>query len=54
MTSEALYLALSEGEIDPELEELLLETTWGSDEAMAVSPKVVELVRQQVEEEQVE
>lgn len=52
-TAEAVYLALSEGEkadeMDPELEEALLETSWTQEVEAGVGARVAELVKLHVE-----
>lgn len=50
-TAEAIYLHLSEvsDELDPELEELLLETAWTEDEGLEAAEKAVGLLRDTVQ-----
>lgn len=45
MTAELLYLKLSEDDIEPGLEELLLETSWTDDTAPAEAGRVADLLR---------
>jgi len=47
MTAEAVYLFLSIelDELDPELEECLLETAWAQEEGVARAPEAVEMLR---------
>jgi hypothetical protein len=49
ITSEAIYLHLSElDEIDPQLEELLLETSWAEEEGIERAPQVAEMLRSMI------
>ena len=45
MTAEQLYLQLSEDDVDPGLEEILLETSWTSNGVADEAAKVAALLR---------
>ena len=45
MTAEQLYLKLSEDDVEPDLEESLLETNWTDAVAMEEAGRVVALLR---------
>lgn len=45
MTAEQLYLKLSEDDVDPDLEELLLETNWTDATATDEAGRVTGLLR---------
>jgi hypothetical protein len=45
VTAEQLYLRLSEDDVDPDLEEILLETSWTDDGAAEEAAKVTILLR---------
>lgn len=51
MTAEHLYLTLSAGEddLDPDLEELLLETSWTEESAGTQADRVIDLIRMPVQ-----
>lgn len=47
LTSEALYTTLTtDGDIDEELEEVILETEWTAPDGVDEAPRVVQLVRE--------
>jgi len=45
MTAEQLYLQVSEDDIDPDLEEVLLETSWTGDGSAVEAARVTVLLR---------
>jgi hypothetical protein len=45
VTAEQLYLKLSEDDVDPDLEEVLLETSWTDDGAVDAATRVTSLLR---------
>lgn len=45
MTAEQLYLKLSEDDVEPDLEEALLETSWTEPEALDVASRVGALLK---------
>jgi hypothetical protein len=49
MTAEALYLVLAEDDVEPELEEALLETHWAEEEGVSRAPDVVEMLKSSLE-----
>jgi hypothetical protein len=48
LAAELLYLKLSEDDVDPELEEALLETSWTEPEAANEATRVSSLLRAQL------
>lgn len=46
ITAEQLYLKLSEDDVEPELEELLLETSWTDSDAAEQAGPVARLLRE--------
>lgn len=48
MTAEQLYLKLSEDDVDPELEEALLETSWTEAEAVDEAVRISGLLKTQL------
>ena len=49
MTAEQLYLKLSEDDVDPDLEEVLLETSWTDEGVADEAAKVTALLRTTLE-----
>lgn len=45
MTAEQLYLQLSEDDVDPDLEDVLLETSWTDEGVADEAAKVTALLR---------
>jgi hypothetical protein len=45
VTAEQLYLKLSEDDVEPDLEEVLLETEWTNEEAPEAAAKAISLLK---------
>jgi hypothetical protein len=50
VTAEQLYLKLSEDDVDPDLEEILLETEWTNEGAPEAAAKAIELLKATLKE----